>query len=292
MTEFTWYPVLRLPLELDLLPLIQYLQSHGLMCHVTEESGEQQLWIADEHKIALVQELLREWQAGRLNIRWLAQRNYSKKPWLQSALQNLWLSPVTVVTLLLSLLGFFIVAIDQHRWVLAELFLFQPIYRGEIYPASAGWNAGQYWRLLTPIFLHMNVVHIVFNGLFFWLLGRRIEMAKGYLYLISLVLLIGIFSNIAQYLMTPNIPFGGLSGVVYGLLGYVGIYQRFISHPVLNFNRAAIVASIVFLLLGVAGVMDIFTPGDTGIANTAHVAGLVSGILLALVSVVRDRQQV
>ena len=102
---------------------------------------------------------------------------------------------------------------------------------------------GQVWRLVTPIFMHVNILHIFFN--MWWLvdLGTLIEVRRGTLRLAVLVLISAIISNFGQYLWMertdPGVPhlFGGMSGVVYALFGYIwmkGLYQPeqgMILHP-------------------------------------------------------------
>jgi len=171
----------------------------------------------------------------------------------------------------------------------AEPFLFQANINGYYVTFEDTLSSGQYWRLLTPIFLHFSWLHYIFNGLIIWEIGRRIEIAKGSLHLILMILIVGILSNFAQYLTQTYTIFGGLSGVVYGVIGYIAIYQRFIVHPVLQFNEAAIVFFIVWLLLGVFGIIDFFIAGS--IANAAHIAGLVFGAMIGLVVMLLDRNK-
>ena len=78
----------------------------------------------------------------------------------------------------------------------------------------------QYWRLVTPAFLHFGWLHIVFNSLWLWDLGSRLELLLGRVNLLLLVLVIAMVSNISQYYATGPSLFGGMSGVVFGLLGF------------------------------------------------------------------------
>jgi membrane associated rhomboid family serine protease len=69
--------------------------------------------------------------------------------------------------------------------------------------------SGEYWRLITPIFLHFGLVHLVFNCLWLSMLGSRIEQLTSSLHLISLVLLSGAISNIAQFVWSGSFYVGG-----------------------------------------------------------------------------------
>jgi GlpG protein len=138
---------------------------------------------------------------------------------------------------------------------------------------------GQFWRLLTPAFLHFGVLHTVFNSLWIWELGRRIEIGLGVWRLAGLVVLIGIGANIGQYLMVPNQLFGGMSGVIYGLLGYCWIYNRLSPHPMLALPTSMVGFMVFWLLICMTDFMSAF---GVGVANAAHVSGLLLGLLLGL----------
>jgi membrane associated rhomboid family serine protease len=145
-------------------------------------------------------------------------------------------------------------------------------------PGTPGFSdvlGGEVWRLITPIFVHFGILHILFNMMWLWDLGRAIELLKGRLFLGLLVAVSGIASNIAQYLVTQSPNFGGMSGVVYALLGYVWMQGRY--------NRAFGIALHQTTVIMMIGWYVLCWTGLVGpIANWAHTAGLVIGIVWGL----------
>jgi GlpG protein len=142
---------------------------------------------------------------------------------------------------------------------------------------------GEVWRLFTPALMHGGVVHILFNMLWLRLLGTLIEVRRGTLRLAALILVAAAVSNYGEYTWMVRMgdvgPFLGMSGVVYGLFGYVwmkGLYQpeqRMAVHP----NNVNIM--IGWLVLCMTGWLG---PMVGPIANAAHVVGLAVGIVAGL----------
>ncbi|MBV1870081.1 MAG: rhomboid family intramembrane serine protease, partial [Gammaproteobacteria bacterium] len=98
-----------------------------------------------------------------------------------------------------------------------------PLLSFPVAPETAG--LVELLRFVSPAFLHFSVLHIVFNLLWWWQFGGTIETHQGWLRLALVLLMTALFSNLAQaYVTGPN--FGGLSGVVYGLLGYLFVYRK------------------------------------------------------------------
>jgi GlpG protein len=142
---------------------------------------------------------------------------------------------------------------------------------------------GEVWRLVTPIFVHYSILHILFN--MWWLLdlGSSIEGRIGALRFTALVLLTAVFSNVAQYVVAGSPFFGGMSGVLYALFGYVWVRGRLnpTSGLAMPPNTAAIL--LVWMGLGFAGLVG-------NVANYAHLGGLVSGALLGALAALRARR--
>lgn len=130
-------------------------------------------------------------------------------------------------------------------------------------------RSGQWWRLVTPIFLHFGVLHIFFNMSWLWSLGRQIEFMRGSLRFGAMVLVIAVTSNVAQ-LLWHGPDFGGMSGVVYGLIGYAWLRGRTTPQHGIGLSYDQVVYSLFFLVLCMIGVFG-------RIANAAHFVGFVVG---------------
>lgn len=139
-------------------------------------------------------------------------------------------------------------------------------------------NAGEPWRLITPIFLHFSIFHLTFNSLFLWVLGQKIEYSIGSVYFFMSVFFISIVSNLSQYLLAESVVFGGLSGLVYGLLGFSWISYKFSREPIMLIPQGLFGFMLVWLFLGISGTVEIIS--DIQVANTAHATGLISGMIL------------
>lgn len=130
---------------------------------------------------------------------------------------------------------------------------------------------GQIWRLVSPIFVHHGLLHLLFNLYWFVQLGSLIEARRSSAILAGLIVISAILSNFAQFIMTGP-AFGGISGVVYALFGYLWLRGRtdprhaVLDPGIIRFMLFWLVLSIV---LSSAGLMPI--------ANGAHVGGLAVG---------------
>jgi GlpG protein len=131
-------------------------------------------------------------------------------------------------------------------------------------------RAGQLWRLVTPALLHGGIVHLFFNMLWLLDLGSMIEGRRGTGRLALLFVVIAAGSNLAQYLASgPN--FRGLSGVVYGLLGYVWMKGKFDPGADLALHPQTVTMMLIWFFVCLTGWVG-------PIANTAHAAGLGMGV--------------
>jgi len=131
---------------------------------------------------------------------------------------------------------------------------------------------GEVWRLATPMFLHFGIIHILFNMMWIWSLGLAIESTYRPLKFAVLVLTIAVISNIAQALISgPN--FGGMSGVVYGLFGFIVVHGKLNPHSGLHLDKRTVNFMLIWLVLCFTGLVG-------PIANWAHTFGLLTGAIM------------
>lgn len=135
---------------------------------------------------------------------------------------------------------------------------------------------GQVWRLITPIFIHYGLIHLIFN--MFWLrdLGAMIEARKSSLFLLLVVLVCAVIPLIGEVLWDPRgIHAGGMSGVVYGLFGFAWMKGKFQPHEGIGVSSQTIMIMLGWLVFCIIG-EDLIGR----VANAAHVVGLVVGVCI------------
>jgi GlpG protein len=129
---------------------------------------------------------------------------------------------------------------------------------------------GQVWRLFTPIFIHYGALHLIFNMMWFYQLGSMIEARQNSLFLFAFIAVSAALSNLAQYhFYGPE--FGGMSGVVYALGGYVWIRGRFDRGSGLYLSQQNVAILLIWLVVCYTGAVG-------PIANAAHLTGLLVGM--------------
>jgi GlpG protein len=149
------------------------------------------------------------------------------------------------------------------------------------FPALTG-QQWQIWRWVSHALLHFSVMHIAFNLLWWWQFGGDLEQRLGSIRLIKLFVVSAIISGAGQY-WVEGANFGGLSGVVYALAGYLWILGQRAPQLGLSIPRSLMGFMLIWLVLG-------YVQPFMAIANTAHLAGLISGVVLAWFDSQRDQQ--
>jgi GlpG protein len=140
----------------------------------------------------------------------------------------------------------------------------------------------EWWRLLTPVFIHFSLSHLAFNALWIYILGSKIEELDGNFLFLVLVIFTGVASNYIQYIWGGVSLFGGLSGVVYGLLGYCFLIELNLKNARYGLPPAIYIFMIIWLFLGFFGILKLF--GFGSIANFAHLGGLISGLIFGMLT--------
>ncbi|MFJ5547143.1 rhomboid family intramembrane serine protease [Streptomyces sp. NPDC093225] len=138
------------------------------------------------------------------------------------------------------------------------------------YGPLEGVATGEWYRLLTSMFLHEEIWHIGFNMLSLWFLGPSLEAALGRARYLALYLVSGLAGSALVYLLAePNVQTLGASGAIYGLFGATAVLMRR-----MRYDMRPVIALLVINL--------VITFGWSGISWQAHVGGLVAGVLIAI----------
>lgn len=278
--------------DIDLRVLLGAIAEHGIRFRVNEESGSQVIWVstqADADKVALA---LTRWQEmldqGLLSEQG-PQRNSSLGAYFPMAkmftgVANAFLqAPVTMLLILGALVVAAVSSLGSSLQPVSGLFY--PTFTITQDGALAGFwqilsqinSLEELLRTLTPALLHFGAIHLVFNSLWIWHFGRMIERSQSSLLYLGVVVFIAFISNATQYLWSLTANFGGLSGVVYGLLGYIWMWQL-----LLPFGRLRLPPAMIGFLLAALVLMELLA--GSWIASAAHTGGLFAGIIAGLLS--------
>jgi membrane associated rhomboid family serine protease len=134
-----------------------------------------------------------------------------------------------------------------------------------------GIAAGEWWRLVTAMFLHYGLLHLALNMWLLWQLGRYLEAQLGTARFLALYLLAGLGGNVAAYLFTPqNQPAAGASTAIFGL---------FLAMIVVNRRLKRDISQLIPLLV----VNLLFTFAVPNVSIAGHLGGLIVGGAVALV---------
>lgn len=283
------YPVYRFSPTEDPSHLTKALWRHKIAHQVAFHDGHNELWLNDLKQLQKVEEMLAQWKQDPLSLAGMGGAPSKTSVWSAvTGHQRFFSRPFHApVTLLLILLSAIVAMYTQLGADLTKVGYFTisaiEVHAGQLYAYSLSdiFSTGEYWRLVTPAFLHFSVVHLVFNVLWVWDIGRKLESLLGSILWLASVLFIAVASNVLQYLLSGYPLFGGLSGVVYGMIGLAYLY------PILNkqapniISKPLLVFFVIWLGVGYTPLPELLGLG--GIANTAHAIGLATGLLLALV---------
>ena len=279
---------------------VDYLTTLDISAMTEEDDEQYSIWIRDESKVAQARDEFARYQsepdaATYENVRQAAEAIRQERLEKQvQARKNIvpmrghWNRPMTrKAPLTMMMIGACVLAAifsgefgtsdggptDVDSWLMFA----NPArinYRAPTENVFVSIQEGELWRLATPIFLHGGMLHLLFNMLWLYQLGGHIEPKLGSGRMTSLVVAIAVLSNVLQAVMQGAL-FVGMSGVVYGLLGF--IWTKMQREPDSGFFIAPQTMMFMMIWLVVC-----FSPTLSGVvANWAHFGGLAAGSALA-----------
>lgn len=203
-----------------------------------------------------------------------ARREFRRGPGRRAAVRGVTATKVLLVALLV---GFLLETLTggptallggPSRERLLDMGALQPLYIAD----------GQYWRLLTAIFLHAGLLHIAFNSYALWLFGAIVESTFGRTRFLLIYFVSGFLASVASYTFGNVFAIGvGASGAIFGVFGAFVAHnwrRRHLAHAAANLRTA--------MTLIVLNAFLAFT--FAGIDWRAHLGGLVSGVAAGFVA--------
>jgi GlpG protein len=285
-----------------------YLLTLRIETRLDPEPGGWAVWVCDEDRVAQARAELEQFTGNPSDPRYTragreaeavrrqeeqAERAYARR---QVAMRDrfrdeasVWRRPVTTALMAACVVVTLLTGFGKDMG--------SPVYRAlvmePLFSTPEGWmylkglphiRHGEVWRLVTPIFLHFTLLHLLFNVLMLNSLGGVVEARRGPLRYLLFVLVVAACSNLGEYYAGPHWApdgglkwgsgsgFGGMSGVNYGLFGYIWMKARW--EPASGFVMPP---STVFIMI--AWYVVCFFPGMP-VANMCHTVGLVLGSLI------------
>lgn len=259
---------------------IDYMASRKVDIQMMPEGeGQFALWLTDsQYQIEAEAELkqflsnpnAKQYQAASWDMAESRKNHFKYQSPSMLAMIKAKAGPVTLLVMTICLVIFTLQQLGSGRGVFAALH----------FPAFSG-QEWQLWRWMSHAVLHFSVMHIAFNLLWWWQLGGDIEQRLGSGKLLQLFVVSAALSGAGQY-WVEGANFGGLSGVVYALVGYLWMLGYKAPHIGLSMPKPIIGFMLVWLVLG-------FVQPYMAIANTAHLVGLLSGIAFGLADASRAK---
>lgn len=260
---------------------IDYMAAHKIEIQMMPDASDQFcLWVLHDQDIESAQAELQAFLQNPYHEKYQAaswEIADQKRPQFHYASPNL-------LSLIKAKAGVFTLLIMALCIIIFALQTFgagEAIFSALHFPAQAS-QQWQVWRWVSHALLHFSVMHIAFNLLWWWQFGGDLEQRLGSVTLIKLFLVSAILSGAGQY-WVEGANFGGLSGVVYALAGYLWIIGQRAPQLGLSLPRSLMGFMLIWLVLG-------YVQPFMAIANTAHLAGLISGVVLAWIDSKRYQQ--
>ena len=283
-----------LPDEKSAAAFCSFLWSRGIESQVEPEEDRCALWVHSEERRIEAGSLLEEFQRdpghARFNLDSATLLAAAEKALETVRIESPSAHPlvlvtvpygagaVTLVLVLVSLALAFMGWVGYEDRILQELLITSlPVETpsGPVVPGLPEIARGEFWRLLTPVLVNVDVLPLMFNLLLLLHLGSLIESCVGAGRLGALFIVIGALSNLAQFCVSGP-AFCGAAGVLFGLLGYVWIRGRLDPASGLFLRPHTAVMMLVFYIVGMAGSSSGLFKLSLG--TTAQLTGLALGL--------------
>jgi rhomboid protease GlpG len=282
-----------LPNETSAARFADFLSIQGISNLIESEKDGWAIWIHSEDEIQKAKEFLlaylgnpqeARFQKAARQMKLLNERRDSTEhePDEAQSSRRVFVINIAPVTMLLALASIAIYIVPklalEDDWI-KKLFISD---HSRTLPEIA---RGEFWRLFTPILIHPGgLFHLAVNLLWLFDLGGMIERRQGSIRFSLLVLGLAAVSNLTEYYVSGPL-FGGLSGVVFGLLGYIWMRSRVDPASGLSLHPQVIILMLVWFFLCFTPLLDALA--GIRIANGAHAAGLVAGMIIGYLTGLR-----
>lgn len=266
--------------------LAQYsrlLWQQSLSHRIYQEGDLQIVAVAKPEEITKASVLYQQWKSGEVEPEQKDSSSISEyidpNKSIGSLIQALYRYPVSIILILVCCV-MAVVAPLNYLSDTVRLFLFPDFAYGtrtiNLEFVLSNFSFKQFLNMISPMLLHAGILHLSFNMLWLWEFGRRIEARQASWSMLILIIVLALVSNTAQYLYSGSIYFGGMSGVVYGLFAYIWMWQLF--DPA---KGLGLPGNLVFFMLLALIILTMM--GLDSIADTAHIAGLLCGVIYGAV---------
>lgn len=259
---------------------VDYMATQGVILTIQQHT-QTDVWLADESQAGRVNEelarflenpgdpryLAASWQSGQTG----SGLHYSRFPFLATIRERA--GSFTLLLMAACIIVFIIMNVVGDQSVMIAL--------AWPYDSSLEFDV---WRYFSHVMMHFSVMHILFNLLWWWYLGGAVEKRLGSGKLIVITIISALLSGYVQHKFSGP-WFGGLSGVVYALMGYVWLRGERDPESGIYLQRGLITFALIWLI---AGWFDLF---GMSIANGAHVAGLAVGLAMAFADTLHARKR-
>lgn len=259
---------------------VDYMATQGVTLTVQQHT-QSDVWLADDSQASRVHRELALFLANPGDPRYLAASwsagdtasglHYQRYPFLKTIRQKA--GPFTLGTIAACVLVYLLMQIFGDRTVMVWL----------SWPYADALRF-EFWRYFSHALLHFSLLHITFNLLWWWYLGGPLEKQLGSGKLITLTVISALLSGYVQAKFSGPL-FGGLSGTVYALMGYVWLRGERDPESGIAMQRGLMAFALLWIVLGFFDILGL------SIANAAHITGLLVGLAMALVDTLHARKR-